>query len=99
MSLWLWSVLAPKNLSLRQGKSSLRDRRSKRRIENMADFKPITIDTVSIKVRMTKDTMELFSVPVPARQLEFSFQDPSMVRVLDNPLEDNLRNYVAWGRL
>jgi hypothetical protein len=65
----------------------------------MVDFKPITIDTVSIKVRMTKDTLELFSVPVPARQLEFSFQDPSMVRVLDNPLEDNLRNYVAWGRL
>jgi hypothetical protein len=99
MSLWLWSVLASKNLSLRQGGSSLRDRRSKRRIETMADFKPITIDTVSIKVRMTKDTMELFSVPVPARQLEFSFQDPSRVRVLDNPLEDNLRNYVAWGKL
>jgi hypothetical protein len=65
----------------------------------MVDFKPITIDTVSIKVRMTKDTIELFSVPVPARQLEFSFQDSAEVRVLDNPLEDNLRNYVAWGRL
>jgi hypothetical protein len=48
---------------------------------------------------MTKDTLELFSVPVPARQLEFSFEDPTGVRVLDNPLEDNLRNYVAWGRL
>jgi len=65
----------------------------------MADLKPITIDTVSIKVRMTKDTLELFSVPVPARQLEFCFEDPAGVRVLDNPLEDNLRNYVAWGRL
>ena len=65
----------------------------------MANFKPITIDTLSIKVRMTKDTLEFFSVPVPARQLEFSFEDPAGVRVLDNPLEDNLRNYVAWGRL
>jgi hypothetical protein len=65
----------------------------------MADFKPITIDTVSIKVRMTKETLELFSVPVPTRQLEFSFQNPAEVRVLDNPLEENLRNYIAWGRL
>ena len=65
----------------------------------MTDLQPITIDTVSIKVRMTKDTIELFSVPVPARQLEFSFQDPAEIRVLDNPLEDNIRNYVAWGRL
>jgi hypothetical protein len=65
----------------------------------MADLTNITIDTVSIKVRMTTDTLELFSVPVPARQLEFPFQEPATVRVLDNPLEDNLRNYVAWGRL
>ena len=65
----------------------------------MTDLKPITVEAVSIKVRMTKDTIELFSVPVPARQLEFSFRDPAEVRVLDNPLEDNLRNYVAWGRL
>ena len=65
----------------------------------MTDLQPITIDTVSIKVRVTKDTIELFSVPVPARQLEFSFQDPAEIRVLDNPLEDNLRHYVAWGRL
>ena len=65
----------------------------------MTDLQPINIDTVSIKVRMTKDTIELFSVPVPARQLEFSFQDPAEIRVLDNPLEDNLRHYVAWGRL
>ena len=65
----------------------------------MTDLQPITIDTVSIKVRVTKDTIELFSVPVPARQLEFSFRDPAEIRVLDNPLEDNLRNYVAWGRL
>jgi len=65
----------------------------------MKNLHPITIDSVSIKVRMTRDTMELFSVPVPVRQLEFSFQDPAEIRVLDNPLEDNFRNYVAWGRL
>jgi len=65
----------------------------------MKNLNPITIDSVSIKVRMTRDTMELFSVPVPVRQLEFSFQDPAEIRVLDNPLEDNFRNYVAWGRL
>jgi len=65
----------------------------------MKNLNPITIDSVSVKVRMTRETIELFSVPVPARQLEFSFQDPAEIRVLDNPLEDNLRNYVAWGRL
>lgn len=65
----------------------------------MTDFKPITIDSLSIKVRMTKDTIELFSVPVPTRRLEFAFQDPAKVRVLDNPLEDSLRNYVVWGML
>lgn len=95
MSLWLRKGLAPQNLSLRSSDLSVRVEYSK----NMADFKPITIDTVSIKVRMTKETLELFSVPVPARQLEFSFQNPAEVRVLDNPLEDNLRNYIAWGRL
>jgi hypothetical protein len=91
--------LAPQNLSLRGGKSSLKIGKFKTTIDTMADFKPITIETLSIIVRMTKDTIELFSVPVPVRQLEFSFQDPARVRVLDNPLEDNLRNYVAWGRL
>jgi hypothetical protein len=96
MSLWLWKDLAPQNLSLGSSEPSVKVVYSR----NMADFKPITIDTVSIKVRMTKETLELFSVPVPARQLEFSFQNPAEVRVLDNPLlEDNLRNYIAWGRL
>jgi hypothetical protein len=98
MSLRLWQILAPHNLSLRRGKSPIRGR-FKTRIDTMADFKPVTIETLSIKVRMTPDTIELFSVPVPARQLEFSFHDLAGVRVLDNPLEDNLRNYVAWGRL
>ena len=65
----------------------------------MTECKHITIDTLSIKVKMTQETIELFSIPVPTQQQEFAFQDPTKVRVLDNPLEDNLRNYVAWGRI
>jgi hypothetical protein len=91
--------LAPRNLSFRQNGSSVRYGGFETGIESMADCRPITIDTVSIKVRLTKYTLELFSVPVPPRQLEYSCQDTNRVRVLDNPLEDNLRNYVAWGRL
>lgn len=63
------------------------------------DFKHTTIDSLSIKVEMTQDTIELFSVPVPTRQQEFIFKDPGKVRVLDNPMEDSLRKYVVWGRL
>lgn len=65
----------------------------------MADFERITIDELTIRVGLEKETMELFTVPVPARQQEFVFENQNQVRVLDNPLEDNLRNYVAWGRL
>ena len=61
--------------------------------------KSITVETLTIRVRMTKETVELFSIPVPERQHEFLFEDHSKVRVLDNPLEDSLRKYVAWGRL
>ena len=61
--------------------------------------KNITLETLTIRVRMTKETVELFSIPVPERQHEFLFEDNSKVRVLDNPLEDSLRKYVAWGRL
>ena len=43
--------------------------------------------------------MELFTIPLPASQQEFAFEDLNKVRVLDNPLEDSLRKYVAWGRL
>ena len=65
----------------------------------MIDHKHITLESLTIRVRMTKETVELFSIPVPVRQHEFSFEDHSKVRVLDNPLEDSLRKYVAWGRL
>ena len=65
----------------------------------MMDRKHITLEALTIRVRMTKETMELFSIPVPARQQEFSCADHTKVRVLDNPLEENLRKYVAWGRL
>ena len=61
--------------------------------------KNIALETLTIRVRMTKETVELFSIPVPERQQEFLFEDHSKVRVLDNPLEDSLRKYVAWGRL
>ena len=65
----------------------------------MIDRKHITLERLTIKVQMTQETQELFSIPVPARQQEFSFQDYTRVRILDNPLEDSLRNYVAWGKL
>lgn len=58
-----------------------------------------SIEELTIRVKMTEETMELFTVPVPVSQQEFAFADHSRVRVLDNPLEDNLRHYVAWGRL
>ena len=65
----------------------------------MSDFESITINTLTIKVCMTEETMELFTIPLPASQQEFAFEDLNKVRVLDNPLEDSLRKYVAWGRL
>jgi hypothetical protein len=58
-----------------------------------------SIEGLTIRVRMTEETMELFTVPVPASQQEFAFEDHTRVRVIDNPLEDSLRQYVAWGRL
>jgi hypothetical protein len=48
---------------------------------------------------MTEETIELFTIPLPACKQEFAFEDQAKVRVLDNPLEDSLRNYVVWGRL
>ncbi len=65
----------------------------------MIGSKNVTLEALTIRVRMTKETMELFSIPVPARQQEFPCADHTKVRVLDNPLEENLRKYVAWGRL
>ena len=64
----------------------------------MIDHKHITLEMLTIRVRMTKETVELFSIPVPAHQHEFSFEDHTKVRVLDNPLQDSLRKYVVWGR-
>ena len=58
----------------------------------------ITIDQLTIKVKLEKKTMELFTIPVSRRQQEFSSKNPDQVRVLDNPQKDNLKNYVAWGR-
>jgi hypothetical protein len=65
----------------------------------MSDFKHITLNTLTVSVRMTKETMELFTIPLPVCQQEFAFEDQTKVRVLDNPLEDSLRNYVVWGRI
>lgn len=65
----------------------------------MGDFERITVNELTIRVRLEKETMELFTIPVPACQQEFVFENQDQVRVLDNPLEDNLRNYVAWGRI
>ncbi len=65
----------------------------------MTDFEGITLDQLTVRVGLEKETMELFTIPVPARQQEFVFENQSQVRVLDNPLEDNLRNYVVWGKL
>ena len=65
----------------------------------MSDFNHITLNTLTVSVRMTKETMELFTIPLPACQQEFAFEDQKKVRVLDNPLEDSLRNYVVWGRI
>ena len=64
----------------------------------MADSKPITIDELTISVRRVKRALELFSIPVPTRMQEFYSKYPKRVRVLDNPLEDSLRNYIAWGK-
>ena len=61
-------------------------------------FDSVTIETLTIRVPMTKETMELFTIPIPAFQQEFAFEDQSKVRILDNPFEDSLRNYVVWGR-
>ena len=65
----------------------------------MSNFRHITINKLTIRVCMTEENIELFTIPLPACQQEFAFEDQAKVRVLDNPLEDSLRNYVAWGRI
>ena len=64
----------------------------------MADSKPITINELTISVRREKRALELFSIPVPSHMQEFYSRYPKRVRVLDNPLEDSIRNYIAWGK-
>lgn len=59
----------------------------------------MTIDDLTIKVQLEKKTMELFTIPVPTWLKGLASGNGKDVRVFDNPLEDNLRNYVAWGRL
>jgi len=59
----------------------------------------INIDQLTIRVRLHKNTIELFSVPLPKRQQIFISRNPLSIRVLENPLEESLRHYVAWGRL
>ena len=63
------------------------------------DPERITIDQLTIRVKLEKKTVELFTVPIPSRQQEFVCNDPRAVRVLDNPLKENLRNYIVWGKL
>ena len=61
-------------------------------------FDSVTIETLTIKVSMSKETMELFTIPIPAFQQEFIIEDQTKARTLDNPLEESLRNYIVWGR-
>ena len=64
----------------------------------MLDSKPISINELTICVRREERTLDLFSVPVPNHLREFYPKYPGRVRVLDNPLEDSLRNFIAWGK-
>jgi len=64
----------------------------------MRDSEPIKIDQLTIKVKLEKKTMALFTIPISRRQQEFLARNSVQVRVLDNPLEESIRNYIAWGR-
>ena len=65
----------------------------------ITDSRRITMDELTIRVKLEKKTMELFTIPVPRRQQKFLSMNSTQVRVLDNPLEEGLRNYVVWGKL
>ena len=65
----------------------------------MSDSENLKIDELTIRVRLEKNTMELFTIPLPPCPQKYVFKDPTRVRVLDNPLEDSLRNYIVWRRL
>jgi hypothetical protein len=70
---------------------------AKRRI--MTDSETMKIEQLTIVVRLRSDSIELFSVPLPRFQQVFICRDAISVRVLENPLEESLRDYVAWGTL
>ena len=59
----------------------------------------ITLKDLTVSIGLAKNTMGLFTIPMPPRQREYLCMSQGQARVLDNPLEDHLRNYVAWGRL
>ena len=65
----------------------------------ITDSRRITMDELNIRVKLEKKTMELFTIPVPRSQQKFLSMNSTQVRVLDNPLEEGLRNYVVWGKL
>ena len=65
----------------------------------ITDSRRITMDELTIRVKLEKKTMELFTIPVPRRQQKFLSMNSTQVRVLDNPLEEGLRKYVVWGKL
>ena len=65
----------------------------------IADSRRVTLDELTIRAKLEKKTMELFTIPIPRRQQKFLSMNSTQVRVLDNPLEEGLRNYVVWGKL
>lgn len=62
-------------------------------------FQHMTIDDLTVNIEFAEGTMELFTIPIPPRQRAYLCLSQGRARVLDNPLEEHLRNYVAWGRL
>ena len=91
---WAWGIFLP---SAHHWSRSYQEALNTKRYI-MRHSERITIDQLTIKVKLEKKTMELFTIPVSRRQQEFSSKNPDQVRVLDNPQKDNLKNYVAWGR-
>ena len=65
----------------------------------MSNSEITTIDQLAIKVELKRDTMELFTIPFPRHQQVLFSKRSAQIRLLDNPLEESLRRYVAWGKL
>ena len=49
------------------------DQEMKYKNPHTLNSKNITLETLTIRVRMTKETMELFSIPVPAEERSFPY--------------------------